>query len=106
MLVALLVLATVIGLITVLVLAVRPEDDKPEMPIAHSGLSNADLCRAWQESFDALRKSESPAVRLRIVEARQRYLDELERRDPDGLHAWLESNASPAGNPARFVQDH
>lgn len=35
--------------------------------------------------------------------ARQRCLDELERRDPDGLHAWLGSNASAGGDPSRFL---
>lgn len=35
--------------------------------------------------------------------ARQRCLDELERRDPDGLHACLSSPASAAGDPRRFL---
>jgi hypothetical protein len=68
-----------------------------------AAFSNAELCRAWLNSFDALRVAATPSIRLQIVQARQAYLDELERRDPDGLRAWLESNASPAGNPARFV---
>jgi hypothetical protein len=43
--------------------------------------------------------------RLEIVKARARCLDELERRDPVGLQAWLESSASPAGDPARFLHE-
>ncbi|MEU4196842.1 hypothetical protein AB0E69_33415 [Kribbella sp. NPDC026611] len=31
---------------------------------------------------------------------RQRCLDELERRDPEGLNAWLGSTASAAGDPS------
>ncbi|MEU4287224.1 hypothetical protein AB0E63_03300 [Kribbella sp. NPDC026596] len=37
---------------------------------------------------------------------RQRCLDVLERRDPDGLHAWLASAASAGGDPNRFLHDN
>jgi antibiotic biosynthesis monooxygenase (ABM) superfamily enzyme len=66
-------------------------------------LTTAELCRRWQESYEALRDATTAAARLRIVEARQHYLDELERRDPHGLSAWLERNASAAGDPSRFL---
>ncbi|MGW6281307.1 hypothetical protein [Kribbella sp. NPDC055071] len=72
--------------------------------VAHSrALTTAELCRRWQESYEALRGATTAAARLRIVEARQHYLDELERRDPRGLSAWLERNASAAGDPSRFL---
>lgn len=79
----------------------RPQDT-PSANIK-TETSTGELCRQWQESYDALRRATSPAARLRIVEARQRCLDELERRDPDGLNAWLASNASAAGDPSRFL---
>jgi len=46
-------------------------------------LTTAELCRHWQESFEALRHASTAAARLRIVETRQYCLDEFERRDPD-----------------------
>ena len=65
--------------------------------------STAEICRQWQESYAALNAGGS-AARLRIVMARQRCLDELERRDPVGLNAWLSSSAASAGgNPRPFL---
>lgn len=69
---------------------------------AMRALSNAELCAAWCASFTELREA-SPSQVLRIVQTRQRYLDELERRDSVGLHAWLESSASAGGDLRRFV---
>ena len=66
-------------------------------------LSTAELCRHWQESFEALRCATTAAARLRIVETRQYCLDEFERRDPIGLKAWLGDSASAAGDPSRFL---
>jgi hypothetical protein len=68
-------------------------------------LSNDELCAAWCASFTALREA-TPSQALQIVQARQRYLDELERRDPVGLHAWIASSASAGGDPRRFLDDH
>jgi hypothetical protein len=69
----------------------------------NGALTTAELCRRWQDSYEALRAATTAAARLRIVEARQHYLDELERRDPRGLNAWLGENASAAGDPSRFL---
>jgi hypothetical protein len=67
--------------------------------------STADLCRQWRDSYEALRHARTDAQRLRIVMERQRCLDELDRRDPEGLQAWLASAASAAGDPARFLKN-
>ncbi|MFC5263152.1 hypothetical protein ACFPJ1_13650 [Kribbella qitaiheensis] len=69
----------------------------------HGSLTTAELCRRWQDSYKILRDATTAAARLRIVEARQLYLDELERRDPVGLKAWLGENASAAGDPSRYL---
>ncbi|MFI5695302.1 hypothetical protein ACIA58_25845 [Kribbella sp. NPDC051586] len=71
--------------------------------IANAGTT--ELCRQWLESYGELRRATSQAARLRVVMARQRCLDELERRDPDGLQAWLASTASAGGDPRRFFPD-
>jgi hypothetical protein len=66
-------------------------------------LTDAQLCTAWRVSFSALEKARTEQQRLRIVEERQDCLDELERRNPHGLAAWLASGARAAGDPTRFV---
>ena len=75
----------------------------PRRRFRRRALTTAELCRQWRDSYDALRHATSAAARLRIVEARQHYLDELERRHPLGLKAWLGDNASAAGDPSRFL---
>lgn len=72
--------------------------------LGESTTTTAQLCRQWHDSFEDLQNAPTPAARLRIVKARQQCLDELERRDPDGLNAWLSSTASAAGDPSRFVR--
>ncbi|GAB2651679.1 hypothetical protein [Kribbella swartbergensis] len=74
---------------------------EPEVEVAE--LSDDALCLAWRTSFSALQRANSPAERLLVVEERCRYLDELARRNPPGVAAWLASGARAAGNPARFV---
>jgi hypothetical protein len=69
-----------------------------------SVITTAELCQQWHESYEALQQAVTPAARLRIVTARQHCLDELERRDPEGLSAWLSSRASAAGDPSRFLR--
>ncbi|NIK59225.1 hypothetical protein [Kribbella shirazensis] len=67
--------------------------------------STTDLCRQWRDSYEALRQARTDKQRLRIVMDRQHCLDELGRRDPEGLQAWLSSSASAAGDPARFLRN-
>jgi hypothetical protein len=80
--------------------AAEAGDDAPRQPQA---LTDAQLCTAWRVSFSALEKASTEQQRLRIVEERQDCLDELERRNPHGLAAWLASGARAAGDPTRFV---
>jgi hypothetical protein len=80
--------------------AAEAGDDAQPGPRA---LTDAQLCTAWRVSFSALEKARTEQQRLRIVEERQDCLDELERRNPHGLAAWLASGARAAGDPTRFV---
>ena len=59
----------------------------PVEPPQSFAVSTAQLCREWRESYEALNQAASSTARLRIVMARQRLLDELERRDPEGHRA-------------------
>jgi hypothetical protein len=82
----------------------RPAHSSSKYPEAkrHRTLSIEELCTAWTQGCLDLRGA-TPAQALRFVEARQYYLDELERRDPDGLRAWLATAASASGSPRRFI---
>jgi hypothetical protein len=70
-----------------------------------SSLDNDALCLAWRRSFLLLEAAHSAVDRLSIVEQRQKYLDELHRRSPQGLAAWLASGARASGNPLPYVSD-
>jgi len=66
-------------------------------------MTTAQLCREWRATYAALQLEAAPRVRLCITIARQRCLDELERRDPGGFESWLASGASAGGSPHRFI---
>lgn len=67
-------------------------------------MSIPQLCQAWRQSRVALRDNRlDPAQRVQVAEARRRYLDELERRDPIGFSRWLESGARAGGDPLKFI---
>jgi hypothetical protein len=81
-----------------------PEPSEVSEPsVAPDALSDEALCLAWRTSFSALQKASSPTQRLRIVDERRAYLDEIERRTAHGLAAWLASGPRAAGDPSRFV---
>jgi hypothetical protein len=67
-------------------------------------LSTADLCRAWCRSTTALQGSASVTYRVAVLELRASYLDELERRHPSGIAAWLASDDPTAVDPTPFVR--
>jgi hypothetical protein len=70
-----------------------------------SSLGDEALCLAWRRSFRLLETAPTAAVRLSVVVKRQQYLDELHRRSPEGLAAWLASGARASGNPLPYVDD-
>lgn len=70
-----------------------------------SSLDDAALCFAWRQSFRRLETAPTAVDLLSIVQQRQQYLDELHRRSPEGLAAWLASGARASGNPFPFVDD-
>jgi hypothetical protein len=65
-------------------------------------LSDEELCWSWRASYTALLAAPEVA-RLELVTLRQAYLEDLERRNPRGMRAWLDSGARAAGNPARYL---
>ena len=83
--------------------ATETSDGGPLVP--HSDLGDLDdhqLCALWRGTFWQLDNLRSAAEVLAVVAVRQACLDELERRNPSALHAWLESGARASGGPERF----
>jgi hypothetical protein len=78
-------------------------DQTPSPPVAADLLDDEALCLAWRTSFSALQRAGTPEQRLRIVDERRAYLDEIEHRAARGLAAWLASGPRAAGDPSRFV---
>ncbi|MFN8193827.1 MAG: hypothetical protein U0R80_06025 [Nocardioidaceae bacterium] len=54
-------------------------------------MSTTDLVLAWRASLWQLRSCRSAPELAHLVRVRQAYLDELERRDPAGIAAWISS---------------
>ena len=60
------------------------------------------LCRLWRHTYWQLELQATEAGVLDLVALRQACLDELERRAPSAVHAWLSSGARASGGPERF----
>ena len=82
-----------------------PSGRSGEPALELSSLDDDALCLAWRRSFLQLEAARSAVDRLSIVELRQKYLDELHRRSPEGLAAWFASGARASGNPLPYVGD-
>jgi hypothetical protein len=80
-----------------------PPPAATELSATLRDLDDEALCLAWRRSFVHLQRATSPSSRLCYVQQRQRILDELERRSPDGLAAWLASGCRAAGNPLPYL---
>ena len=66
-------------------------------------LSEADLCGLWRSTFWELHRQHTSEERLILVSLRQICLDELGRRNPEGVRAWLSSGARANSSPDRFL---
>lgn len=68
-------------------------------------MTDPELCRSWRRSYVLLDAASSPASRLTIVQLRAAYLEELERRQPRALQAWLDAGGRAASGPDKFFSD-
>jgi hypothetical protein len=84
-----------------------PPEDRPvglSPTSQYSGMTDASLCQAWRASFAELVGVVDPTDRARVVRLRQDHLDELLRRHPEPVRAWLATGPRAAGGPERFLQ--
>jgi hypothetical protein len=95
-----------------------PADPPPRIPVEPAlrsrtlwlperldSLDDVSLCMAWRSSYIALEAAASVEERIAVIEHRQRCLDELQRRSPHGVAAWLSSGARASGNPLPYLGD-
>lgn len=66
-------------------------------------VTDEQLCRAWCESYRTVCAATSASKVIRVAGWREGYLDELERRHPAGLAAWLASGPSADGDPLAYL---
>lgn len=75
----------------------------PAPPVPVADMATEDLCVAWRRSyFLLLLATEEPARRL-VVQRRQDFLDEIERRDRRGFLRWLDSGAKAGSDPSPYL---
>lgn len=79
--------------------------EEPPLPRDLGSLDDAALCLAWRRSFPLLEAARTVPDRTRLVAQRQLYLDEMQRRCPSGVAAWLASGARASSNPLRFLRE-
>jgi len=85
----------------VLVIARQIRKRREATPVEHPALGDDELARRWRSTTVAVQSSwRTPAEVLLVVQERQRLLDEIDRRDPEGFSRWL------AGGATHDAQDH
>ncbi len=83
-----------------------PPAGQPGRDRAVEGLDDRQLCTLWRQLFWKLVDQDNTEGMVSTVAWRQACLDELERRDPAAVRAWLDSGARASGGPERFLTDH
>lgn len=79
----------------------RPDRPTPaDRPV--EALDDEDLFKLWRRTFWELDTQPSVEEVAWLVALRQSCLDELGRRNPVALQAWLSSNARASSGPERF----
>jgi hypothetical protein len=86
-------------------IAVRNIDEASPLPQDLDALDDAALCLAWRRSFTKLEAARTVPEHIGLVAQRQLYLDEMQRRCPRGVAAWLASGAPASSNPMPFLRD-
>jgi hypothetical protein len=65
-------------------------------------MSTPELCLAWHQTFTLVNHADAPHRQMRVLVLREAFLDELVRRDPDGLDAWICSPVPAHAAPTAF----
>jgi hypothetical protein len=66
-------------------------------------MGTEELCVAWRHSYHQLVLAADEPARRQVVQRRQDFLDEIERRDGRGFRRWLDSGARAGGDPGPYL---
>lgn len=83
-----------------------PTSAGPVAPADPADLTDVDiaqLCRDWRRSHWLVRGAGDPAALERATRQREQLLDELFRRDPQGMQRWLDSGPNPSEGPDHYL---
>lgn len=79
-------------------------ETRSHLDLVLAQLDDPQLCLRWQQSFVDLKLSE-PDRRWRVVELRAAYLDEMTRRHPRAMSAWLADGGHAWASPRAYFKD-
>jgi hypothetical protein len=80
-----------------------PSAPRPVPPVPVADMATEDLCVAWRRSYFLLVLATDEPARRRVVQRRQDFLDEIERRDRRGFLRWLDSGAKAGSDPSPYL---
>ncbi|WP_157544526.1 hypothetical protein [Nocardioides halotolerans] len=80
-----------------------PDLSVPDVVPALTALTTPQLCSLWRKSLAGLRAAPTPGARASVAAARGVLLDELERREPEVMAAWLQSGAREPQGPSAYL---
>ena len=75
-----------------------------DLDVDPARLSDIELCGAWRRSSLRLQRARTANERLQLTGLRERYLDELEHRDPRGFRDWLATSPGASSNPFGYLR--
>jgi hypothetical protein len=79
----------------------KPRDVFAGTPVA--GMATEELCTAWRRSYFHLLLATDERTHRLVVQRRQDFLDEIERRDRRGFLRWLDSGARAGSDPGPYL---
>jgi hypothetical protein len=85
--------------------AAEPHPLPRSQPPPVADMATEDLCVAWRRSYFLLHLAVDERTRRLVVQRRQDFLDEIERRDRRGFARWLDSGAKAGSDPAPYLTD-
>ncbi len=74
----------------------------PSASVVVADLDDHELCALWRRTFWELQDHRTPDELHRMIAVRRECLDELERRNPAAMRAWLSSGAPASTGPERY----
>ncbi|HET6653212.1 MAG TPA: hypothetical protein VFH10_11270 [Nocardioides sp.] len=84
--------------------AILPGTPPPATPPDLPAMTDEQLCRQWRTSSTLVQEAASARQLSRVLQTRQLYLDELERRNQAGFDARLASGARAESDPLPYLR--